>query len=66
MASFQMAKDTTPLSLSPNFILRENHRPHLPNVSALESIPTIDLNDQGSSNNGDGVRIFPDHRPWSA
>ncbi|KAB2624792.1 flavonol synthase/flavanone 3-hydroxylase-like [Pyrus ussuriensis x Pyrus communis] len=54
MASFQMAKDTTPLSLSPNFILSENHRPHLSNVSALESIPTIDLNDQGSSNNCDG------------
>ncbi|KAK9903871.1 hypothetical protein M0R45_000843 [Rubus argutus] len=32
MAFFQMASDTNPLSLSPNFILPENHRPHLSQV----------------------------------
>ena len=45
-----MASDTNPLSLSPNFILPENHRPHLSQVSTLDSIPIIDLNDHDTNN----------------
>uniref|UniRef100_A0A5B7BLW1 Putative flavonol synthase/flavanone 3-hydroxylase-like n=1 Tax=Davidia involucrata TaxID=16924 RepID=A0A5B7BLW1_DAVIN len=47
-----MANDTIPLSLSPKFILPEDKRPLLSEVSPLASIPIIDMNED-SSNNGD-------------
>lgn len=50
MAFFQTASDTNSLSLSPNFILPENHRPHLSQVPTLDSIPIIDLNDHDTNN----------------
>ncbi|XP_062109487.1 protein DOWNY MILDEW RESISTANCE 6-like [Humulus lupulus] len=43
MESFQMAKDSAPLSLSQSFILPEEKRPQLSKVSNLASIPIIDL-----------------------
>lgn len=50
MTSFQMANDTNPLFLSPNFILPESHKPHLTQISTLDSIPIIDLNDYDTDN----------------
>lgn len=46
--------NTIPLSVPPNFILPEDKRPHISEVSSLTSIPVIDLNDQiHTSENGD-------------
>ncbi|XP_031260387.1 protein DMR6-LIKE OXYGENASE 1-like [Pistacia vera] len=53
-APFQFTCSTTPLCLPPNFILPEDKRPHISQVSTLNSIPIIDLNDQiHASENGD-------------
>ncbi|KAJ0037666.1 hypothetical protein Pint_22874 [Pistacia integerrima] len=53
-APFQFTCSTTPLSLPPNFILPEDKRPHISQVSTLNSIPIIDLNDQiHARENGD-------------
>lgn len=38
-----MAKDSTPVSLSSNFILPEENRPQLSQVSTLASVPIIDF-----------------------
>jgi len=43
MESFQLANESSPLSLTPSFILPEHKRPHLSEVKYLESIPIIDL-----------------------
>ncbi|AES96068.1 putative oxidoreductase [Medicago truncatula] len=43
MESFQLANESSPLSLTPNFILPEHKRPHLSEVKYLDSIPIIDL-----------------------
>jgi len=43
MKSFQLANESSPLSLTPNFILPEHKRPHLSEVTFLDSIPIIDL-----------------------
>ncbi|PON99051.1 Non-heme dioxygenase N-terminal domain containing protein [Trema orientale] len=43
MESFLLARDSTPISLSPDFILPEEKRPQLSQVSTLDSIPIIDL-----------------------
>jgi len=43
MKSFQLANESSPLSLSPNFILPEHKRPNLSEVTFLDSIPIIDL-----------------------
>ncbi|KAI4328161.1 hypothetical protein L6164_020540 [Bauhinia variegata] len=45
MRSFQLANESSPLSLTPDFILPEDKRPQLSEVSTLTSIPIIDLND---------------------
>ncbi|KAK7851818.1 protein downy mildew resistance 6 [Quercus suber] len=47
--SFQMANSIKPLSLTPNFILPEDKRPQLAQISPLASIPIIDLNDHVTS-----------------
>jgi hypothetical protein len=52
MKSFQMANATKPLSLSPNFVLPEDKRPQLAQISSLASIPVIDLSDDGNENGG--------------
>jgi len=47
MNSFQLADDSAPLlSLSPKFILPEDKRPQLSEVTSLDSIPVIDLSDR--------------------
>ncbi|WJX61945.1 hypothetical protein P8452_46992 [Trifolium repens] len=43
MKSFQLANESSPLSLTPNFILPEHKRPNLSEVTYLDSIPIIDL-----------------------
>lgn len=43
MKSFQLANESSPLSLTPQFILPEHKRPHLSEVTSLDSIPIIDL-----------------------
>ncbi|XP_062112510.1 protein DOWNY MILDEW RESISTANCE 6-like [Humulus lupulus] len=52
MESFQMAKDSAPLSLSQNFILPEDNRPQLSKVSTFASIPIIDLSIDHSNQDG--------------
>lgn len=49
MKSFQWANNSSPLSLSPNFILPEDKRPQLSEISTLTSIPIIDLSDHGDN-----------------
>jgi hypothetical protein len=49
MKSFQMANANKPISLSPNFILPEDKRPQLSQISSLASIPVIDLNNGQST-----------------
>ncbi|XP_027362834.1 protein DMR6-LIKE OXYGENASE 1-like [Abrus precatorius] len=44
MSFFQLANESAPLSLSPNFILPEDRRPQL-SIDSLASIPIIDLSD---------------------
>lgn len=46
MGSFQLANGPSPLSLSSSFILPENKRPYLSQVSTVASIPVIDLNQE--------------------
>ncbi|KAH1058603.1 hypothetical protein GYH30_002946 [Glycine max] len=48
MNSFQLANESSSLlSLSPKFILPEDKRPQLSDVTSLDSIPIIDLSDHG-------------------
>ncbi|XAR65120.1 Flavanone 3-dioxygenase [Bertholletia excelsa] len=44
-ATFKLANGSTPLSLTPNFILPEDKRPLLSQVSPLSSIPIIDMDE---------------------
>ncbi|KAJ7953550.1 Oxoglutarate/iron-dependent dioxygenase [Quillaja saponaria] len=53
MKSFQLANESSPLSLSSSFILPEDRRPQFSQVSKLTSIPIIDFNNHGT-NNDDG------------
>ncbi|XP_042982118.1 protein DOWNY MILDEW RESISTANCE 6-like [Carya illinoinensis] len=48
--SFQMANSAIPLSLTSKFILPEDKRPQLAQISSLASVPVIDLNDNGNKN----------------
>ncbi|XP_062110903.1 protein DMR6-LIKE OXYGENASE 1-like [Humulus lupulus] len=43
MESFQRARDNIPMSLSQKFIVPEEHRPNLSQISTQASIPIIDL-----------------------
>ncbi|XP_061372739.1 protein DMR6-LIKE OXYGENASE 1-like [Gastrolobium bilobum] len=45
MSSYQLVNESASLSLSPKFILPENQRPKLSEVTSLASIPIIDLSD---------------------
>lgn len=48
MKTFQLANESSSLlSLSPKFILPEDERPQLSEVTSLDSIPIIDLSDHG-------------------
>lgn len=51
MTSFQLANESSPLSLSPEFILPEDKRPNLSEVPTLSSIPIIDLSPKSDDNN---------------
>jgi len=50
MKSFQLANDSSPLSLTPDFILPEHKRPTLSEVTFLDSIPIIDLSQYDDKN----------------
>ncbi|XP_058776287.1 protein DMR6-LIKE OXYGENASE 1-like isoform X2 [Vicia villosa] len=43
MKSFQLANESSPLSLTPRFIFPQSKRPNLSEVQSLDSIPIIDL-----------------------
>ncbi|CAL5189056.1 unnamed protein product [Lathyrus oleraceus] len=43
MKSFQLANESSPLSVTPKFILPESKRPNHSEVKSLDSIPIIDL-----------------------
>ncbi|XP_058772284.1 protein DMR6-LIKE OXYGENASE 1-like [Vicia villosa] len=43
MNSFQLANESSPLSLTPKFILPQSKRPNLSEVQSLDLIPIIDL-----------------------
>jgi len=50
MKSFQFANESSPLSLTPDFILPEHKRPHLSEVTFSDSIPIIDLSHYDDNN----------------
>ncbi|PON64240.1 Non-heme dioxygenase N-terminal domain containing protein [Parasponia andersonii] len=52
MESILLARDSTPISLSPDFILPEEKGPQLSRVSTLDSIPIIDLSVEHSNQDG--------------
>jgi hypothetical protein len=58
MKSFQLANESSPLSLTPNFILPEHKRPNLSEVTSLDSIPIIDLSYYDHNNNPSSLEVI--------
>ncbi|XP_074265404.1 flavanone 3-dioxygenase 2-like [Silene latifolia] len=44
MTTFQWANDPNPLSITPKFIVPDENKPNLTNISHLDSIPIVDMN----------------------
>ncbi|KAL5762171.1 hypothetical protein ACOSP7_018435 [Xanthoceras sorbifolium] len=53
--TFQLTYNTTPLSIPSDYILPEDKRPNLSQVSTSASIPIIDLNDYSEINDDDMI-----------